>query len=262
MKVFVVLALCVMVAACQDSGPSGGSRSSISNKKDSLSYFFGTSIGNSMRRDSLDMNADMIYAGVRDALKGDTSVLADSGYARLVAAFSQEMQMKAMARQEAEMQAQQKSMADQMLKDSTEGPKNKAAAEAFMASNKSKPNVVTLPSGLQYEVITEGSGPMPKATDRVAVNYRGTLVDGTPFDSSGAQPVTFGVGEVVPGWTEALQKMKVGSKWRLFVPPALGYGEQRAGEQIGPNSVLTFEMELVSILPEGAGGSGMPGGHP
>ena len=264
MKVFVVLALCLMVAACQDSGPSGGSRSSIANKKDSLSYFFGTSIGNSMRRDSLDMNADMIYAGVRDALKGDTAVLADSGYARLVAAFSQEMQMKAMARQEAEMQAQQKKMADQMMKDSAEGPKNKAASEAFMASNKSKPNVITLPSGLQYEVLKEGTGPIPKASDRVQVLYRGTTIAGVAFDSSGAEPVTFGITEVVPGWTEALQKMKVGSKWRLFVPPALGYGAQRAGENIAPNSVLIFEMELVGILPPDAGGQqqGMPGGHP
>ena len=262
MKVFVVLALCLMVAACQDSGPSGGSRSSIASKKDSLSYFFGTSIGNSMRRDSLDMNADMIYAGVRDALKGDTAVLGDSGYTRLVAAFSQEMQMKAMARQEAEMKEQQQKAAAQQAKDSLEGPKNIAAAEAFMASNKAKPNVVTLPSGLQYEVMKEGTGPIPKASDRVQVLYRGTLIDGTPFDSSGVEPVMFGITEVVQGWQEALQKMKVGSKWRLFVPPALGYGPRRAGENIPPNSVLVFEMELVGIVPPDAGGQSMPGGHP
>jgi FKBP-type peptidyl-prolyl cis-trans isomerase len=255
MKVFVVLALCLLVAACNDGGaPSGAARGKIANRKDSLSYFFGTSIGNSMRRDSLDMNADMIYAGVRDALGGDTTVLADSGYKRLVEAFSSEMQAKAMARQQREaMEAQ--------MKDSIAGLKNKSEGEAYLAANKAKPDVVTLPSGLQYKVIKEGTGPMPKATDQVEVLYRGTLINGKVFDSSGVTPATFGVNQVVPGWSEALQKMKVGSKWQLVLPAALAYGPQSPGGEIGPNAVLLFDVELVKIVPPQAGGQqGMPQG--
>jgi FKBP-type peptidyl-prolyl cis-trans isomerase len=262
MKVFVGLALLTVAftqAACQDGGaPSGSSRDKIASKKDSLSYFFGTSIGNSMRKDSLDMNAEMIYAGVRDALKGDTAVLADSGYARLVQAFSMEMQTKAMARQEQQMK-------DQRMKDSVAGIKNKTEGEAFLAQNKTKPDVVTLPSGLQYRVIKEGTGPMPKATDNVNVLYRGTLTDGTPFDSSGAEPASFNIGQVVPGFSEALTKMKVGSKWQVFIPPALGYGTQtQPGSLIGPNAVLVFDLELVGIGQPSKSPTSieLPGGHP
>ena len=255
MKVFVLLALCFMVAACNDGGaPSGGSRSKIANKKDSLSYFFGTTIGNSMRRDSLEMNAEMIYAGVRDALGGDTTILADSGYKRLVETFSSEMQAKAMARQQREMMEQQ-------MKDSIAGLKNKSEGEAYLAANKAKPDVVTLPSGLQYKVIKEGTGATPKATDQVLVLYRGTTLNGHVFDSSGVQPATFNVSQVVPGWTEALTKMKAGSKWQLVIPSDLAYGPQSPGRDIGPNAVLLFDIELVSILPPQAEGQqGMPPG--
>ncbi|HOJ23353.1 MAG TPA: FKBP-type peptidyl-prolyl cis-trans isomerase, partial [Armatimonadota bacterium] len=115
--------------------------------------------------------------------------------------------------------------------------------------NKKKPGVVTLPSGLQYKVLKEGTGKSPKVTDTVTVHYRGTLIDGTEFDSSYRrnEPATFEVGQIIPGWVEALQLMKTGAKWQLFIPSELAYGEQGAGSQIGPNSVLLFEVELLSI---------------
>lgn len=127
--------------------------------------------------------------------------------------------------------------------------KNLAEGQKFLEENKKKPGVVTLPSGLQYQVIKEGDGPTPKATDKVTTHYHGTLIDGTVFDSSveRGQPATFPVNGVIQGWVEALQLMKVGSKWRLFVPSNLAYGERGAGESIGPNTALIFEVELISI---------------
>jgi FKBP-type peptidyl-prolyl cis-trans isomerase FklB len=129
------------------------------------------------------------------------------------------------------------------------GEKNKKEGDTFLAENKKKPGVVTLPSGLQYKILKEGTGPTPKATDTVVTQYRGTLINGKEFDSSYKrnQPATFPCNQVIAGWTEALQKMKVGSKWQLFVPSNLGYGENGAGGDIGPNATLIFEVELIDI---------------
>ncbi|MDR1743682.1 MAG: FKBP-type peptidyl-prolyl cis-trans isomerase [Dysgonamonadaceae bacterium] len=127
--------------------------------------------------------------------------------------------------------------------------KNKEEGEAFLAQNKDKEGVTTLPSGLQYEILKEGNGPKPKATDRVTTHYHGTLIDGTVFDSSvqRGQPATFGVNQVIKGWVEALQLMPVGSKWRLYIPSELAYGTQGAGGSIEPNSALIFDVELLGI---------------
>jgi FKBP-type peptidyl-prolyl cis-trans isomerase len=127
--------------------------------------------------------------------------------------------------------------------------KNKTEGEAFLAANKAKDGVVTLPSGLQYKILTAGTGPKPTASDSVVCNYRGTLINGTEFDSSykRGQPATFGVGQVIKGWTEALQLMPVGSKWQVVIPSSLAYGDRGAGAEIGPNATLIFEVELLSI---------------
>jgi len=140
-------------------------------------------------------------------------------------------------------------MAKQQAETQRVGEANKQAGEQFLAANKSKEGVVTLPSGLQYKILKEGTGPKPAATDTVTVNYRGTLIDGTEFDSSYKrnEPTTFGVNQVIKGWTEALQLMPVGSKWQLFIPSDLAYGERSPGAEIGPNSTLIFDVELVSI---------------
>lgn len=131
-----------------------------------------------------------------------------------------------------------------------EGPKNLEEGKVFLDKNKTKKGVVVLPSGLQYEVLQQGKGPSPKKTDKVTTHYKGTLIDGTVFDSSydRGEPVQFPVGEVISGWTEALQKMKVGDRWRLFIPANLAYGEKGSPPVIGPNEVLIFEVELINIL--------------
>jgi FKBP-type peptidyl-prolyl cis-trans isomerase FklB len=136
-----------------------------------------------------------------------------------------------------------------MAKQAEVAKKNKAEGEAFLAENKKKEGVKTTPSGLQYKVIKPGKGKKPKSSDTVTVNYRGTLIDGTEFDSSykRGQPATFQVSGVIPGWTEALQLMEEGAKWQLFIPSNLAYGERGAGGVIGPNATLIFEVELISI---------------
>jgi FKBP-type peptidyl-prolyl cis-trans isomerase len=138
------------------------------------------------------------------------------------------------------------------------GAENKKAGDAFLAANKAKDGVVTLPSGLQYKIITAGTGPKPSATDTVVCNYRGTLIDGKEFDASAKHggPASFPVNGVIKGWTEALQLMPVGSKWQLFIPPDLAYGAQGAGADIGPNATLVFDVELLSIKDK----SGKPAG--
>ena len=144
----------------------------------------------------------------------------------------------------------QKSMAAKQAEQIKElSDKNQKAGEAFLAENKKKEGVVTRPSGLQYKVLKDGSGETPKATDKVKVNYKGTLIDGKEFDSSNklGKPAEFQVNKVIAGWTEALQLMKVGSKWEVFIPSNLAYGDRGAGPMIGPNSTLIFEVELVSI---------------
>lgn len=187
-------------------------------------YSVGYDLGRSIHRQLADVDAESMARGLKDALAGATPVLPD-----------QEMQQRFMTvRQES-------------AKKITE--KNKKDGEAFLAKNKGEKGVKTTASGLQYKIITAGKGKQPTAEDTVTVNYRGTLIDGTEFDSSYKrnQPATFPVKGVIPGWTEALQLMKEGSKWMLYLPSTVAYGERGAGNLIGPNSALIFEVELLSI---------------
>ena len=198
--------------------------------KDKISYSIGTDIGNNLKRSGIEIEPAMLAKGLTDAVTGNKPLLSEEEVQKTLQAFETEMRAKAAEKQ--------KAAAD----------KNKGAGEAYLAANKSKEGVKTTASGLQYKVITEGKGPKPKATDTVKVNYRGTLVDGTEFDSSykRGEPVTFPVNGVIPGWTEALQLMPVGSKWQLVIPAALAYGEQ-APPGIGPNATLVFDVELLGI---------------
>jgi FKBP-type peptidyl-prolyl cis-trans isomerase FklB len=222
-----LLTLMVAVAAPSFAADSAAPTS----KKDKISYSIGMDIGTSLKRQDIDLNADELAAGLRDALSGGKPKLTEDEVHKILTEFQQELQAKAQER-------------SQQLAE-----KNKKEGEAFLAANKKKPGVKTLPSGLQYKVITDGKGPIPKATDTVTTNYKGTLVDGTEFDSSykRGEPATFPVNGVIKGWTEALQLMKVGSKWELYVPSDLAYGPRGAGQMIGPNSTLVFEVELLSI---------------
>jgi FKBP-type peptidyl-prolyl cis-trans isomerase len=196
-----------------------------------LSYGIGFNIGQRMKADNVPIVAAPFGAGVADAISGAKSRMTEEEIATEMKAF------------------QEKAAAEHEAAQKTLGEANAKAAAAFLAENKAKPGVTTTASGLQYEVITEGTGPKPSANDTVEVHYRGTLVDGTEFDSSYShgETVTFGVGQVIPGWTEALQLMPKGSKWKLAIPSELAYGAGGAGQVIGPNAALIFEVELISI---------------
>lgn len=214
----------------------------LTTRKQKFSYALGMNIGSglggNLKKESVEFDPALVSQGLKDAMSG--------GKTRMT-----EEEMKAVLN---EVQTEVQKLRQEKTKEAA--ATNKSEGEAFLAANKSKEGIVTLPSGLQYKILTAGSGPKPVATDSVVCNYRGTLINGTEFDSSykRGQPATFGVGQVIKGWTEALQLMPVGSKWQLFVPSNLAYGEQGAGQgQIGPNSTLIFEVELVSIVDKNKG---------
>ncbi len=199
--------------------------------QDRASYVIGYNLGRTLKQNDVNANSDLIVKGLRDGMTGANGMLTDA-----------EMQS---TMQEFQKQVQEQQEAKQKVV----GEKNKTEGEAFLAKNKAKAGVKTTASGLQYEVEKEGTGPTPKATDTVTVNYKGTLMDGTTFDSSydRGQPATFVLNQVIAGWTEGVQLMKVGSKYKFYIPSALGYGDKGAGATIGPNSPLIFEVELLSI---------------
>ena len=201
------------------------------SQTDKLSYTFGQNIGNSMKQQGIDINPDVLAKGMQDALFGKTPLLSQSEMEEVLKAFQKQRLAK--------RAAVQKRLAK----------KNRKEGKAFLAENAKKPGVITLPSGLQYQVLTQGSGKKPQLTDEVTTHYRGTLIDGTEFDSSykRGEPATFKVNGVIAGWTEALQLMKEGAKWQLFIPGKLAYGRKGSGSQIGPNATLLFEIELISV---------------
>jgi FKBP-type peptidyl-prolyl cis-trans isomerase FklB len=203
----------------------------LKTQKDKISYAIGMNIGQSMKKDSLDLDPAIVSRGLNDALTGAKPLMTEDEAKTVMTEFRSEMMKK------------QQATAQQA------GDTNKQAGQQFLAANKTKDGVVTLPSGLQYKILKAGTGPKPTASDTVVTNYRGTLIDGTEFDSSykRGEPATFPVGQVIKGWTEALQLMPVGSKWQLFIPSDLAYGERSPGGEIGPNSTLIFDIELLSI---------------
>lgn len=203
-----------------------------------ISYSIGVNIGNdikrSFERQGVEVTPAILAKGIQDALSDSEKLMSDEEMMQLLTAFQQEMRDK---------------MAAQSAKKNESADSNKAAGEAFLAKNRSREGVVSLPSGLQYEVIEAGSGKSPSATDTVEVHYKGTLIDGKEFDSSykRGQPATFPVNGVIKGWTEALQLMKEGAKWKLYIPSDLAYGSRGAGSDIGPNSTLIFDVELIQV---------------
>ena len=208
----------------------------LKTQKDKASYAIGMNIGNGLRRQAVDVDPNILVRGLKDAFAGGKTLLTNDEARAAFTAFQNDLRQKQQAKME------------------QVGTTNLKAGEDFLAANKTKPGVVTLPSGLQYKILKEGTGPKPSAADSVVCNYRGTLLDNTEFDSSykRGQPATFGVGQVIKGWTEALQLMPVGSKWQLFIPPDLAYGPRGGpGGSIGPNATLIFEVELLSIQPNG-----------
>jgi len=200
----------------------------LKDQKDKVSYSIGLNIGTNLARQKVEVNPDVLTAGIKDAIAGKPQL-------------TQDQVKDVMTQFEKDMEQKQKEA----------GEKNKTDGAKFLGENKNKPEVKTTASGLQYKVIKEGTGPQPKATDMVTVNYRGTLINGTEFDSSykRGQPATFPLNGVIKGWTEGLQLMKKGSKYQLFVPSDLAYGERAVGPDIAPNATLIFEVELLDVKP-------------
>jgi FKBP-type peptidyl-prolyl cis-trans isomerase FklB len=199
----------------------------LTNLTDKISYIIGRDMASNLRKQGINIEAEAFMQGLKDALTGQPSALSQADIQQAMMALQQQMGQ------------QQNAQASQ----------NQQAGEKFLAENKSKAGVKTLPSGLQYQVLQEGKGKSPSRTDQVTTHYHGTLIDGTVFDSSyeRGQPATFPVNGVIAGWTEALQLMQEGAKWRLFIPSDLAYGSKGAGGVIGPNTTLVFDVELISV---------------
>lgn len=231
-KIYALLLCAFMFAAAAFSQD----QTALQTDKQKISYAIGVNIGKDLKVRGVEFDPTVLMKGLQDAQTGGKLMLTD-----------------------AEMESVMNNLRTEMQKKETEknvkmGEQNKQEGDTFLAQNKTKEGVVATPSGLQYKIITAGTGPKPALTDTVTTHYRGTLVDGTEFDSSYKrnEPVSFPVNGVIKGWTEALQMMPVGSKWQLFIPPDLAYGPKGAGGVIGPNETLIFEVELISIQPKQA----------
>ena len=226
---FIPMAAISMALA---SGVSmAGKKVELKSEDDKINYSIGYQLGTDFKRQQVQIRPEILLQGIKDAAAGGKALMSEQ------------------ERKTVLMGMAQRARAAQMEKLKQQGADNLKAGEAFLAANAGKPGVKTLPSGLQYKVVAPGKGASPKANDKVTVHYRGTLIDGSEFDSSHSRgkPATFGVGQVIPGWTEALQLMKEGDKWELYIPPKLGYGARGAGAKIPPNSALIFEVELISV---------------
>ena len=236
MKIKLLAVLTIGLASCwvraEDTATSTNAPAPFKDDKEKVSYAAGMSVGSYYKRQELELDVDKLVQGIRDVLTGGPMLL-------------NEQQMR-----ETLMESQRQAAAKREEKRKQLAEENKKKADAFLAENKTKPGVVTLPSGLQYKVVSEGNGANPGPDDTVTVNYRGTFLDGTEFDSSikRGQPATFPVKGVIKGWTEALQLMKAGAKWALYIPPDLAYGES-GRPNIPPNSALIFEVELITNTP-------------
>ena len=234
------LGLAVASTAVQAQAPTPKGEPDLKTTEQKIAYTLGITIGRDMKKSGVDIDPSSFAQGLRDAM-ADKTALSDAQMGEVMQLFRQQM----MAKQKQLMDAQQGGGGA----NSPEAEKNLKAGEAFLAENKSKPGVMTLPSGVQYKVLKQGTGATPKLSDNVVANYRGTLIDGTEFDSSykRGEPSSFPVSGVIKGWTEILQKMKVGDKYQVFIPAELAYGAAQRGPIIAPNSALVFEIELVDV---------------
>jgi FKBP-type peptidyl-prolyl cis-trans isomerase FklB len=245
MKKFSILAFSLALVIFGACGKAAGESAAkplkvedLNNQKKKVSYAIGLDIGKNFKARAMDIDMEILIQGLRDAQGSGQPLLSPEEIQKTMTQFQQDM-----------MKAEQEKRKNEDIKKLAQAPVNKAKEEAFLKENAQKPGIKTTASGLQYKVISTGTGPLPKLTDTVKVHYRGTLLDGTEFDSSYKrnEPAVFPLNGVIKGWTEALQLMKTGSKWQIFIPSSLAYGEQGAGQVIGPNATLIFEVELIAI---------------
>jgi FKBP-type peptidyl-prolyl cis-trans isomerase len=244
MKKIVALAvILVALVACQQEGGVVKEKKSLGTKKDQVSYAMGLDMGANLMRMGIDLDMDAFVQGLRDTLSAKNGLMSMDSAKSLLLAWSQEKQK--------EMQEKQRQEAEENMK----------AGLAFLEKNKTAEGVQVTASGLQYKVLTEGQGDAPQLTDKVKVHYTGTNMKGEEFDSSykRKKPLEMVVGQVIPGWQEALKMMKPGAKWKIWIPAALGYGARRMSDKLGPNEVLTFEMELLEVLPKDTTAANVPG---
>lgn len=227
MKLRLIAVVGVMLLASQVYAQ----KAVLKSQKEKVSYIIGIGIGKNFKQQGTEIDPDALAKGVRDALAGAKPILTEEEINETMATYKKEMAAK------------QKELFDRV------GEKNKKEGEAFLAENKKKPGVKTLPSGLQYRIIQSGKGKKPTLNDTVTVHYKGTLINGKEFDNSHSrgQPASFPLSSAISGWKEALQMMEVGSKWEVFVPSQFAYGERGGGSTIEPNSTLVFEIELLAI---------------
>ena len=236
------IVLIVALFALANLGFGQDKPAQLNDLKDKASYSIGLNIGRNFKKQNVELNPDALLAGVKDSLAGRKPLLSENETQEVMKTWSKEVQEK------------QKTMAT----------KNSADGDKFLADNKKKEGVKSTASGLQYKSLKEGTGPQPKESDTVTVDYKGTLIDGTEFDSSykRGQPATFPLNGVIKGWTEALQLMKVGSKYQFVIPAPLAYGDRAMGPDIAPNSTLIFEVELKGIQPAAPAGGTSPSASP
>ncbi len=230
-RVLLSLATASMFLLAHNTWADANKGGQLKDKKDKISYSIGVDVGKSIMKQKIEISPEPFMAGFKDGQADKTTLMTEDEIRQTLMALQSEML--------------EKQKAD--LKETAN--KNLSAGEKFLDDNKKKKDVVTLPSGLQYRIIKDGKGDSPKATDVVTTHYRGKLIDGTEFDNSynRGEPVKFAVNGVIPGWTEALQLMKPGAKWELYIPSKLAYGENGVGQIIGPNSALVFEVELLTV---------------
>jgi FKBP-type peptidyl-prolyl cis-trans isomerase len=219
-----VLGLVLLVAQA-----SAAEKPVLKTEKDKVNYGIGVSIARNFKQQGMEVDVNLVLKGMKDTLAGKKLLLSEDELRKTMTAYHNDLRQK-------QMQTRKMAATD-----------NKKEGEDFLAENKKNEGVVTLPSGLQYKILKAGEGKKPTEEDTVEVSYRGTLINGKEFDSSGSETRTFKLSEVIPGWRQALQLMPMGSKWQLVVPPDLAYGEQGMGQAIMPNTTLLFEVELVAV---------------
>lgn len=222
LRLILVIAVAILVGQV-NAQEKGGKRGELKSMREKASYSFGMMIGGNLKKQGVDVDYDLLMQGFRDSTASGKTLLTEQQAGEAIAAFEKEV---------AARQAEE--------------------SKSFLVQNKKKPGVKATPSGLQYKILKPGKGAKPKATDVVSVNYRASFINGTEFEANGPKPFSTPVNQVITGWQEALQLMDVGSKWQLFVPPELAYGEEGSPPAIGPSTTIVFELELLAIEKPGA----------